>query len=415
METSKSAISVASTRPATQQSTGAMTRSASVSGMGGARGAVSGTRSTCGAQTLSHKTSAPSFSFGSGPSRLTFSGAAARGPQILQASVSSGGAVSPGPVYNPCPTSKWLGDAATPKFGTQEQRPSTGAGSGDVSKITGKSNLPGPGNYPLPPSVGKQPLGRCHSLSAYSFGNAKQREPAAKVTASPGPVYEPRGMRNGSMVRSAYSFGNEIRGKEKESSLRTPGPGNYNTKPALGIQVDSDMRSGMVIGFGTPGRGEGGRGILPLEGRASPGPIYMNAASLKRQALSDKRTAHVTAFTRADRFKTSELAGPPGPGPGEYIVRLPRRPAPIALASLASSPTHPRHACSHSPPLTLLRSLRAFAGVRPFALGRRGGVASATVRDTIRGTLRTCAPRAAGRPFGAALEAASCLRPVAPS
>ena len=70
--------------------------------------ATKSTRSTCGAQVLSHKSSGPSFSFGSGPARIQFTGAAARGPQILQASVPSGGDQSPGPIYNPAPSRKWL-------------------------------------------------------------------------------------------------------------------------------------------------------------------------------------------------------------------------------------------------------------------------------------------------------------------
>jgi len=317
MQQSKSAASLVSSRPHTEAS---LTRSGTA--FGGSRvglGGSRGSRSMCGSQVLSQKSSAPSFSFGSAPSRLTFTGAAARGDQTLQASVSSGGAVSPGPIYNPSPASKWMGDAPTPKFGTQEQRPATGAAALDVSKLTGKSTLPGPGSYPQPPSVGKQPLTRCHSYATYSFGNQRQRENPAKATASPGPVYEPRGTKNGAMDRAAYSFGNEIRTKNRDASLRTPGPGNYNYKSAMGLQVYSTQRTSMTVGFGTPGRGEGGRGILPLEGRASPGPIYMNAGGLRRQALSDRRTAEVAAFTRAERFRPGD-AGPSGPGPGEYIV-----------------------------------------------------------------------------------------------
>ena len=161
-------------------------------------------------------------------------------------------------------------------------------------------------------------------FSKFSFGNQKQRVNPASVTASPGPVYEPKGTKHGAMGRPQYSFGNDVRGKNRDPSLRTPGPGNYNQKSSMGLQVYSTQRSAMVIGFGTPGRGEGGRGILPLEGRASPGPIYMNAGGLRKQALSDRRTAEVTAFTRADRFNGpgSEAAATatPGPGPGEYIV-----------------------------------------------------------------------------------------------
>jgi hypothetical protein len=283
------------------------------------RGPAPGTRSYCGAQILSHKTSAPSFSFGTGPSRLTFTGAAARGDQTLQASVSSGGAISPGPIYNPTPQSKWLGDAPTPVFGTEEQRPPSSV-SRDISKLTGKSTLPGPGHYPLPSSMGKQALGRSHSSSLYSFGNQPQRVSAAKATPSPGPVYEPKGTIRGSSEKQAFSFGNDVR-KARDAGSRTPGPGTYVLKPALGTQPSSQSRSGMIIGFGTP-NANSSRSMLPYEGRASPGPIYQNAVACRKQALSTKRSYPNMVFSRANRFAMyGGVANDPGPGPGEYIVR----------------------------------------------------------------------------------------------
>ena len=278
------------------------------------------TKSQCSSMVLSHKSSAPSFSFGSGPARLQFTGAAARGPQTLQASVASGGDQSPGPIYNPAPARKWFGDAPRPHFGTQEQRPPTGSAlSQEVSKLTGKSNTPGPGSYIASSSVGKQPLARSYSASSFSFGNQKQRESAAKQTPSPGPVYEPRGTNRGTQLSSAYSFGNEIRVKNRDPSMRTPGPGVYNSGAALGNQVHSTMRSGSVVGFGTPSANGSNRGILPLEGRHSPGPVYMNAVACRKQALSTKRSAPTAKFSRDDRFRGG-VGAKDGPGPGEYII-----------------------------------------------------------------------------------------------
>lgn len=355
MQQSYSAASLGAserTRPATQASVTSFSSYKKANMLGPARG----TRSMFGpSQVLSQKSSSPSFSFGSSPSRLTFTGAAARGDQTLQASVSSGGAASPGPIYNPSPVSKWLGDAPTPKFGTQEQRPATGAAAQEISKITGKSNLPGPGSYPQPASVGKQPLGRCHSFSVFSFGNQRQRESAAKATASPGPVYEPRGTKYGSMDRAAYSFGNDVRSKNRDAAIRNPGPGVYNYKSSMGSQVNSDQRSAPIASFGTPGRGDGGRGILPLEGRASPGPIYMNSqGACRRQALSSCRSGEVAAFPRAERFKQGELGSIPHPGPGEYIVRT----APRGRARGIEHPSPRAHRCMLTP-----RALRRTAQV----------------------------------------------------
>ena len=307
------AESSAAGRPLTSAS--ALSASPSAAGL-----SRSGSRSMCGPQTHSHKTSAPSFSFGSGPARINFTGPQVKGPIVLQASVPGSASESPGPIYNPAPSRKWFGDAPNARFGTEEQRPTMGQAKSDISKLTGKSLLPGPGQYPLPPSVGKQPLGRMHSGSQYSFGMGKQRENAAKATPSPGPVYDPKGTIRGSMERASYSFGNEIRIKNRDPSARMPGPGTYSLKPALGPQPYSTNKSAMQIAFGTPTANSSSRGILPLEGRHSPGPVYMNAAACKKQALSTKRSAGTMVFSKADRFKTYGTLGDTTPGPGEYVV-----------------------------------------------------------------------------------------------
>ena len=132
-------------------------------------------------------------------------------------------------------------------------------------------------------------------------------------------MYEPRGTNRGTQLSSAYSFGNEIRVKNRDPSMRTPGPGVYNSGAALGNQVHSTMRSGSVVGFGTPSANGSNRGILPLEGRHSPGPVYMNAVACRKQALSTKRSAPTAKFSRDDRFRGG-VGAKDGPGPGEYII-----------------------------------------------------------------------------------------------
>jgi hypothetical protein len=260
----------------------------------------------CGAQVLSHRSSGPSFSFGSGPQRLDVKGDASSGKGgtvTLQASVSATTSASPGPIYNPAPSRKWLGDAPRAQFGTQKQRPDGFAATQDISKLTGKSNLPGPGTYKLPAAVGKQPLGRCHSNPHFSFGQAKQRESAALVTPSPGPVYDPKGTVRGTSNGSSYSFGNDIRTKNRDPSARVPGPGVYNLRSAMGHQPLSMYKSAMHIGFGTPSLGGSGRSA-PLEGRHSPGPIYMAAGGCRKQVhtcapASLPRRSHARAHARA--------------------------------------------------------------------------------------------------------------------
>ena len=198
-----------------------------------------GSRSMCGTQVLSQKSSSPSFSFGSSPARLALHSSKASKPVCLQASVSES-VITPGPVYNPVPTTKWFGDAPHASFGTQRQRPVTSAS--QVSSLTGKSNVPGPGTYGMQSSIGVQSLGRCRSNNSWTFGHAKQHEPEPRPL-SPGPVYEipSKVTRGGRMQRSAYSFGSEARCGPTNSRARTPGPGAYNCKPSIGMQVSSPI------------------------------------------------------------------------------------------------------------------------------------------------------------------------------
>ena len=104
-------------------------------------------------------------------------------------------------------------------------------------------------------------------------------------------------------------------------SRHRAGPGNYNMRSACGVQVASTQRSASAAAFGQPSVSNTGRGILPLEGRHSPGPIYMNAAACKKQGLSTKRSAPHMVFSRANRFPhMAGGANVASPGPGEYIV-----------------------------------------------------------------------------------------------
>ena len=59
-----------------------------------------------------------------------------------------------------------------------------------------------------------------------------------------------------------------------------------------------------------------------LEGRASPGPVYLTAPACRKQALSTKRSMPSMVFSRADRFNGFGSTMPSGsnPGPGEYVA-----------------------------------------------------------------------------------------------
>ena len=142
-----------------------------------------GTRSYMGAQVLSHKASSPSFSFGSSPSRVQVTIERSASKDLLMPSVASSKEKTPGPIYNPLPARRYLGDGPRHVFGTEEQRPPLAR----VSKSTGKSSTPGPGAYAVPSSMGHQSLGLRASSSAYSFGLSRQRVSLSRAkSAGPG-------------------------------------------------------------------------------------------------------------------------------------------------------------------------------------------------------------------------------------
>merc|ERR1712166_388208 len=94
----------------------------------------------------------------------------------------------------------------------------------------------------------------------------------------------------------------------------------YRIQAALGPQVASVHKSGMVVGFGVPSaQGTTGR-PMALEGHHSPGPKYSHDSSHGKQNLSGRRTQPVMNFPRGQRFTTKGLAGEDTPGPGHYVV-----------------------------------------------------------------------------------------------
>ena len=278
-----------------------------------------GTRSMFGPQVLASRASAPSFSFGTGPSRIMLTaGSIPKGP--LRPSVANSSSKTPGPIYNPRPTTKWLGDGPRAGFGTEVQRPVPTTA--DISKHTGKSLEPGPGTYALAPSIGPQALAGKRSNQAYSFGHDKQRVPPGAFTDDPGPVYDvpQSATARGPRHNAAYSFGSSIQ-RPSARLNRTPGPGQYAIPPTLGPQVSSDHRSQAVVGFGQPSmKGEVGRPLGLGTAAQTPGPKYAYAVSNGKQQLTGFRSMPVMAFPRAQRFTVADLAGAFTPGPGDYLV-----------------------------------------------------------------------------------------------
>ncbi|KAL3905211.1 MAG: hypothetical protein SGPRY_010993 [Prymnesium sp.] len=197
----------------------------------------SATRSTCGTQVLSQRASSPSFSFGTAPARLALQSARPTRHMVLQASVSEMPS-TPGPIYNPIVAKKWLGDAPTASFGQGKQRSVTPELSPPICRFTGKSTMPGPGAYATRSSMGPQPLTRCASAAAFSFGTGKQH--GSISTFSPGPVYviPSKITKTGPASKVSFAFGEQARGTcFLAAPSSAPGPGMYNLRSSLGLQV----------------------------------------------------------------------------------------------------------------------------------------------------------------------------------
>ncbi|KAL1518735.1 hypothetical protein AB1Y20_003020 [Prymnesium parvum] len=280
-----------------------------------------GSRSMCGTQILSQKATSPSFSFGSGPARLSLQSSRPSRKTALLASV-HGTSATPGPIYNPALTSKWLGDAPTASFGRAQQRPAYIVPSGphEVSSVSGKSFMPGPGAYTLHSSIGPQTLTRCTTPASYSFGAAGKHAPPEEL--SPGPVYEVSSMitKRGNMQRPSYSFGALLRRSTSSPACReSPGPGMYDTYSSFGQQGNSQRRSSQRIGFGGVTHGERGLHVMDQQ---SPGPIYASdEPACRRQVTSMKRSAPEFGFSRAARvMDRARRDASSTPGPGDYLI-----------------------------------------------------------------------------------------------
>lgn len=285
-----------------------------------------------GRQALSNRQTGPAYSFGSGPARIATGAPYKRGPSAgLIPSVpapTQTGLTTPGPIYKPTPSRKWLGDAPQHTFGTEEQRPPA------PNMRHAKKYAPGPQTYITEASIGHQAIRR--SNSSYSFGENLVRGTvrAMAQTIGPGPKYAvpPNVDKAGVRGLTAYTFASDARDGGEWRARRhneTPGPGCYAQPSAMGGQAASVHRTSLSAGFGhkreqkQPGRpisSQPGQQI-PLEGQGSPGPRYSQQDACGTQSLSDLRSAPMNSFARAERFV------PPGghlalvtPGPGEYVI-----------------------------------------------------------------------------------------------
>ena len=106
------------------------------------------------------------------------------------------------------------------------------------------------------------------------------------------------------------------------------GPGAYDVKPGLGVQVSSKTETQPLFGFGTAGREHVAKVYLSeehnkaLHGCDSPGPsMYTLNSAVGDQQLSRKGNQPKWVFSNANRFKYDHVGrAANSPGPGSYTL-----------------------------------------------------------------------------------------------
>merc|ERR1711988_1322012 len=257
----------------------------------------SGSRSQFGRMTLSQKNSSAAFSIGNG--QRTDRGCAPN---------------SPGPVYVPKPTSKWLGDAPSYSMGTSE-RPAMNSYSRYV---------PAPDMYSMKQSVGQQVESARFTSPCVGIGTEGRQQHTGKRN----PVYAD------TLFPAVPAVGPQIAsGKKSYPNIKigtdprfrggvddgAPGPGNYKTYSSLKRQVTSYCRTMPSRTFGVRHSPKANCSDGDISTVVSPGPAgYRLRDSLGRQVNSKAKTAAHFSFGTASRFSSKETAA--GPGPGAYTV-----------------------------------------------------------------------------------------------
>jgi len=252
----------------------------------------SGSRTQFGVQNESKKPSAASYSIGTEQ----------RGERGAMP-------VSPGPVYVPKPTSKWLGDAPCYSMGTSE-RPG-------MNKQ--KRGVPGPDAYNMKMSVGNQVESARYTSPAIGIGTEGRQQHTGKRN----PVYSdslfPRVDSVGSQVYSSkrsyptIKIGTDPRFRGTEEG--PPGPGNYKSRSSVGRQVNSYCRTMPSRSFGVRHSAKANVVEGDISTVLSPGPAgYRLRDSLGRQISSKAKSSANFSFGSASRFNSKEAAGTPGPG-----------------------------------------------------------------------------------------------------
>merc|ERR1711988_709452 len=246
----------------------------------------SGSRSQFGRMTLSQKNSSACYSIGTEQ-------------RVDRGMIPN----SPGPVYVPKPTSKWLGDAPSYSMGTSE-RP-----------VMNKHSryVPAPDAYPMKNSVGEQVESARFTSPRVGIGTEGRQQHTGKRN----PVYSdslfPRVDAVGSQFMSSkrshptIKIGTDPRFRGTEEG--PPGPGNYKSRSSVGRQVDSYCRTMPSRTFGLRHSSKANVVEGDISTVVSPGPAgYRLKDSLGRQVSSKNKSSSNFSFGSASRFSAKESA-----------------------------------------------------------------------------------------------------------
>jgi hypothetical protein len=126
-----------------------------------------------------------------------------------------------------------------------------------------------------------------------------------------------------------WGFGSADRfqGNTKPSA-QNPGPGAYDARSGLGVQVSSTKEQQPLYGFGTSTRDHVAKVFVSEEhnksmyGIDSPGPVYTMDAAIGRQQLSQKSNGPAWVQGVAERWQYDHVKrAATSPGPGSYTLK----------------------------------------------------------------------------------------------
>lgn len=258
----------------------------------------SGSRTQFGPMVPSTKTSSAQFSIGT----------------EKRIARTAGETLSPGPVYVPKPTSKWLGDSPAYSMGTSQR----------IAMGGSTRYVPGPDVYSSKSSVGYQVESFKTTSPTIGIGTEGRQQHTGKRN----PIY------SDSLFPAVSSLSNQLlsnhrtfpHGKigtdsrfREHNSEQGPGPGNYKSKSSLGTQQSSQNKTGARKTFGVRHSMKANNAGSSASGQ-TPGPAgYRLRDGIGRQISSKNRSSATFSVGTAQRFQRVN-AQHVSPGPGAYTV-----------------------------------------------------------------------------------------------